>query len=121
MLGPAISPAIAGVFVQYTPAGWRSTQYFLAGTGALSVFLVFFFLPETSHPPLPHEVMKEETEKKFVPYWFNPFSSLGLVRWPNIALAVSLEYSHVLYRMNRSLSNQSNGRNVTVILLIRDD
>nr|XP_019051257.1 dityrosine transporter [Kwoniella bestiolae CBS 10118]OCF30187.1 dityrosine transporter [Kwoniella bestiolae CBS 10118] len=87
LLGPALSPAIAGIFTEYTPAGWRSCQYFLAGCGALSIFLVFFFLPETSHPPLPHETLKREKGKKFVWYICNPLSSLGLLRWPNILVA----------------------------------
>ncbi|WWC65403.1 uncharacterized protein I303_108021 [Kwoniella dejecticola CBS 10117] len=87
LLGPAVSPALAGVFTEYTPAGWRSCQYFLAGMGALSVFAVFFFLPETSHPPLPHDTLKKEQNKKFVWFFCNPLSSLGLLRWPNILLA----------------------------------
>ncbi|WWC72432.1 uncharacterized protein I206_106394 [Kwoniella pini CBS 10737] len=87
LLGPAISPALAGIFTEYTSAGWRSCQYFLGGMGALSVFAVFFFLPETSHPPLPHDLLKKEQNKKFVWYFCNPLSSLGLLRWPNILLA----------------------------------
>ncbi|WVF68151.1 hypothetical protein IAT40_002914 [Kwoniella sp. CBS 6097] len=87
LLGPALSPVLAGIFAEYTPATWRSTQYFLAGCGALSVFLVYFFLPETSHPPLPHDVLKREKGRKFVVYFCNPFKSIALVRWPNIAIA----------------------------------
>jgi len=67
---------------------WRSSQYFLAGCGVVSFLLCYFFLPETSHPPLPHDTLKEERGKKFVIYWFNPFTSLGLFRWWNIVLVV---------------------------------
>ncbi|WWD20555.1 hypothetical protein CI109_105031 [Kwoniella shandongensis] len=96
LLGPAISPIIAGIFTEYTPATWRSTQYFLAGCGALSVVLTLFLLPETSHPPLPHTKLKEEQGKKFVWYWCNPFSSLGLVRWPNVAAACFISSAGML-------------------------
>ncbi|OCF33611.1 dityrosine transporter [Kwoniella heveanensis BCC8398] len=87
LMGPALSPVLAGIFAEYTPATWRTSQYFLAGCGALSVFLVYFFLPETSHPPLPHDVLKQEKGQKFVVYFCNPFKSIALVRWPNIAIA----------------------------------
>ncbi|WVQ95702.1 hypothetical protein IAU59_002801 [Kwoniella sp. CBS 9459] len=87
LLGPALSPVLAGVFAEYTPDTWRSTQYFLAGCGALSVFLVYFLLPETSHPPLPHDVLRQEKGERFVVYFCNPFKSIALVRWPNIAIA----------------------------------
>ena len=68
---------------------WRSAQYLLAGCGVLSFLLVFFFLPETSHPPLPHDTIRAERGKKFVFYYFNPLTSLGLFRWWNIVLVVS--------------------------------
>ncbi|WRT70535.1 uncharacterized protein IL334_007533 [Kwoniella shivajii] len=87
LLGPAVSPALAGVFSEYTPAGWRSCQYFLAGMGTLSVVMVYFWLPETSHPPLAHDVLKLEKGKSFVWYWSNPVRCMGLIRWPNIAVA----------------------------------
>ncbi|WVR08471.1 hypothetical protein IAU60_005526 [Kwoniella sp. DSM 27419] len=86
LLGPAISPVIAGIFSEYTSTTWRTSQYFIAGMGALSVVLTFVFLPETSHPPLPHETLKKEKGKKFVWYWCNPFRSLALLLWPNILL-----------------------------------
>ncbi|BEJ01175.1 hypothetical protein CcaverHIS631_0510320 [Cutaneotrichosporon cavernicola] len=87
VMGPALSPVLAGIFTQYTPITWRATQYFLCAASALSVALTFMFLPETSHPPLPHERIKKERQVKFVPYWFNPIRSVLLMRYPNIALA----------------------------------
>ncbi|WVQ86011.1 hypothetical protein IAT38_008179 [Cryptococcus sp. DSM 104549] len=87
LVGPALSPVIAGIFTEYTSPTWRTSQYFLAGCGALSVLLTFFFLPETAHPPLPHDILKKERGKKFVWFTCNPLRSLGLVRWPNIAAA----------------------------------
>ncbi|WWC92114.1 uncharacterized protein L201_007068 [Kwoniella dendrophila CBS 6074] len=87
LIGPGISPAIAGIFTEYTKPGWRTTQYFLIGIASLSIFLCYFFLPETSHPPLPHETLKKQRNKKFVWFWCNPLSSLGLLRWPNILVA----------------------------------
>jgi MFS family permease len=87
VLGPALSPVLAGVFTEYTPITWRATQYFLCGASALSVALTAAFLPETSHPPLPHKRLKAELNKKFVPYWFNPIRSVLLMRYANIACA----------------------------------
>lgn len=74
-------------------------QWFLVGIAALSVILTFFFLPETSHGPLPHDVLKKEKGKKFVVYYFNPLRSLLLFRWPNICLVVSP--SQVVYSIRK--------------------
>ncbi|WVQ70615.1 hypothetical protein IAR50_000135 [Cryptococcus sp. DSM 104548] len=90
LIGPTLSPIIGGLFTEYTALTWRSAQYFLVGCSALSVFLTFFFLPETAHPPTMHEKMKKETGKRFVPYFVNPLGSLGLLRWPNIAMACAI-------------------------------
>lgn len=84
LLGPALSPVLAGVFTEYTSITWRATQYFLCAASALAVVLTALFLPETSHPPLPHDVLKKERGKKFVLYVFNPLTSLGLLRYVNI-------------------------------------
>lgn len=92
LIGPALSPILGGIFTEYTSQTWRSAQYFLAGCGALSVVLTFFFLPETFHPPTVHERLKKERGKKFVMYWVNPFRSVMLLRWPNIAMAVSRSF-----------------------------
>lgn len=65
------------------------------GCAVISVLLTFFFLPETHHPPIPHEILKAERGRKFVPYIFNPLSILGLFRWPNIC-AIAFVSSCVL-------------------------
>lgn len=87
---------------------WRSSQYLLAGCGVLSLILVYFFLPETSHPPLPHDTVREERGKKFVLYLFNPFTSLGLFRWWNIVfivrVALGLHYT-LTCRLSRPVAS----------------
>lgn len=100
LIGPALSPILGGIFTEYTSQTWRSAQYFLAGCSALSVVLTFFFLPETIHPPTVHESLKKERGKKFVMYWVNPFRSVMLLRWPNIAMAVGPLFSP--FQQNRS-------------------
>lgn len=90
LLGPSLAPVLAGVFTEYTPLSWRATQYFLCGCSALAVGLLFMFLPETSHPVIPHDKAKEETGKRFVVYKFNPLRSLGLMRYPNVVMTVSI-------------------------------
>jgi hypothetical protein len=68
---------------------WRSMQYCLTGIGALVFLLVFFWLPETWHGETPHAKACRERGKRFVMYWFNPLSSVALLRWPNVATIVS--------------------------------
>lgn len=84
VLGPALSPVIGGIFTEYTADTWRSTQYFLCGCSVLAIVLVLFFLPETSHPPLPHHRLQAETGKRFVWYWFNPVKSLAMLKYYNL-------------------------------------
>jgi hypothetical protein len=61
----------------------------LTGIGALAFLLVFFWLPETWHGETPHAKACRERGKRFVMYWFNPLSSVALLRWPNVATIVS--------------------------------
>lgn len=89
LMGPSFAPVIGGLFTQYTRLSWRSAQYFVAGVTGLAFSFTFFFLPETSHPPLPHATLKAARGKKFVWFRFNPFAILGLFRWPNICAIVS--------------------------------
>lgn len=120
LLGPALAPVLAGVFTQYTPATWRSTQYFLCGSSALAVLLTALFLPETSHPPTPHAKAKAATGKKFVPYLFNPLTCLGLMRYPNVVTTtmassfVMLEIYCVMVPMSVIFKERYNITNVAV-------
>ncbi|TXT11164.1 hypothetical protein VHUM_01915 [Vanrija humicola] len=98
LLGPALSPILAGIFTQYTALTWRATQYFLCAASALSLILLTVFFPETSHPPLPHDTAKKATGKKFVVYWFNPARSLLLLRYPNITM-ITIASSCVMLQM----------------------
>ncbi|EIN08118.1 MFS general substrate transporter [Punctularia strigosozonata HHB-11173 SS5] len=103
LLGPAIAPLTGGTFAHY--ASWRHMQYTLFFSALLTAVLVSLFLPETSHPGTrgiekaleaegihavsglaPGEVAKERRWKW---YWLNPFSSLNLLRSPNL-LAITI-------------------------------
>lgn len=95
LLGPSLSPLIGAAFTEYTPLGWRSAQYFIAGCAALSIALTYFFLPETLHEPIPHHVLCKERNRKFVPFVFNPLAILSLFCWWNIC-AISFISSAVL-------------------------
>ncbi len=65
------------------------TRYCLAGFGVTAFLLTLFLLPETYHGKTPHQIACEERGVRFVPYWFNPFRSVLLLRWPNICMIVS--------------------------------
>lgn len=49
LLGPSLSPLLAGVFTEYIHQGWRVMQYLLLAMGFIAMALVFFALPETAH------------------------------------------------------------------------
>jgi MFS family permease len=84
LIGSSFAPLIGAAFTQFTSPGWRAAQYFVAGMAALAMGLTYFVLPETMHAPIPHDTLKQERGKKFVPYVFNPLAILGLFCWPNI-------------------------------------
>lgn len=87
LLGPALSPILAGMFTEYTAITWRATQYFMCGASALAFALLALCFPETSHPVLPHHAAQKARGKKFVLYVFNPLVSLGLLQYGNIVMA----------------------------------
>ncbi|KAL7416263.1 major facilitator superfamily domain-containing protein [Mrakia frigida] len=95
VLGPALAPSIAGLFQQYTRPEWRSFQALLAAAGGLVFVLIFFFVPDTSDGPTPHELAKKATGKRFVMFWFSPFRAVALLKNPNILL-ISLNSSFTL-------------------------
>lgn len=55
----------------------------------MALVLVALFLPETSHGGTLHARLCSERDVKFIPYWFNPFKSILLLRWPNVLTMVS--------------------------------
>lgn len=102
LLGAAVAPVLGGIVSHY--ASWRLMQFFLALCGLFLYFLVYFFLPETSHPgsrgmdkaalllassrdDLPVTSSRSRSEWAWV--WLNPFSSLALLRSPNVLCIVS--------------------------------
>ncbi|KAG1459776.1 hypothetical protein G6F56_006090 [Rhizopus delemar] len=91
LLGPALGPIIGGYLSQ--GLGWRSNLWFLS-IFALCIWLgIFFLLPETSRiSPVPEMVVEEkprEEETKSKIKMVNPFSSLKLLLYPNIALTTT--------------------------------
>lgn len=86
----------AGFAAHY--ASWRDMQYALLASGLLSFITVLLFLPETSHP-MARGIDKlriaeepssgEESKRKGWRWvWVNPFSSLWLLRSPNLLIVV---------------------------------
>jgi len=79
-----------GIFTQYW--SWRVFHAALGVWGVIQVLLLFFFLPETTHPGTRGIDKIQGQEKAFV--WINPFSCLAFLRSPNI-MAVALSNSFV--------------------------
>ncbi|KIJ12561.1 hypothetical protein PAXINDRAFT_82771, partial [Paxillus involutus ATCC 200175] len=85
LVGLAIAPLCGGVAAEYW--SWRGLHLALGIWGLLQMLLIHIFLPETAHPNT-RGVDKMGCSTRMV-VWVNPFSSLGLLRSPNI-MAVTL-------------------------------
>ncbi|KII89528.1 hypothetical protein PLICRDRAFT_109834 [Plicaturopsis crispa FD-325 SS-3] len=99
LLGPALAPLAGGLAAHY--ASWRVMQLSLGLSGLIAFVLMYFLLPETSHPNARgiDKLAAEEglpegvTPRKWV--WVNPMGSLRLLRSPNL-VAVMLAGTAVL-------------------------
>lgn len=60
LCGPLLAPIVGGLLTQRW--GWRSTLWFLAAYGALTVIFIFFALPETLAVPKPVFTALDEDE-----------------------------------------------------------
>ncbi|KAH7911119.1 major facilitator superfamily domain-containing protein [Hygrophoropsis aurantiaca] len=86
LFGLAIAPLGGGLAAQY--ASWRQIHVILGAWGLLEFILVYFILPETSHPGARGiDKVDESRRSRFV--WINPLRSLLLLRSPNL-LAIAL-------------------------------
>ncbi|KAG1750072.1 major facilitator superfamily domain-containing protein [Suillus lakei] len=81
LLGVALSPITGGIAAHYW--SWRSLQWSLGLWGFIEMVFIYLLLPETSHS---HSGGIRELTTSL---WINPFSSLWLLRSPNI-MAVTL-------------------------------
>ncbi|KAG1737898.1 major facilitator superfamily domain-containing protein [Suillus paluster] len=84
LLGVALSPIIGGTAAHYW--SWRNLHYSLGLWGIIEMVLIYVSFPETSHS---HSGVIREPKTPFNFVWINPFSSLWLLRSPNI-MAVTL-------------------------------
>ena len=87
-LGTAFGSVGGGIIVNYT--SWRIIFWVLAGIG-FGVFVpAFIFLPETlaqtRHQLVLEEIHKDNPGKKFVWIPINPFSVMGALKYPNLAI-----------------------------------
>jgi MFS family permease len=86
LLGPAIAPVIGGVTAHYY--SWRVMQLGLFLFAFTCLIFTIFLQPETSQPGargVDKARAKGDSDRLV---FLNPFSSLGLLRSPNIALPV---------------------------------
>ncbi|KIP04582.1 hypothetical protein PHLGIDRAFT_120572 [Phlebiopsis gigantea 11061_1 CR5-6] len=82
LFGMSLAPTVGGVTAHYY--SWRTTQYGLAVAGVLSFLLTLIFQPETSQPGARgvDKLIEKEGKARWV--WLNPFSSIALLRSPNV-------------------------------------
>jgi hypothetical protein len=83
LLGVALSPIIGGAAAYYW--SWRSLQWSIGLWGFLEMVFIYLFLPETSHS---HSGSIRQLTTPFNFVWINPFSSIWLLRSPNIMAVV---------------------------------
>lgn len=87
LLGTALAPFTGGVTASY--ASWRVMQYALAVAAMITFILMYFLLPETSHPNSRGvDKLPEGHTRRWV--LLNPFRCLLLLRSPNLLLLVSV-------------------------------
>jgi MFS family permease len=91
LFGFAIAPLAGGIAAEYW--SWRAFNVVLGVWGMIQMLLIYIFLPETAHPNT-RGVDKMEHPRKMI-VWVNPFSSLRLLRSPNI-IAVALANTFAL-------------------------
>ncbi|KAF9239076.1 major facilitator superfamily domain-containing protein [Melanogaster broomeanus] len=91
LVGLAIAPLAGGIAAEYW--SWRAFNIGLGIWGLLQMLLIYVFLPETAHPNT-RGIDKMEGSRKML-VWVNPFSSLRLLRSPNI-VAVTLANTFAL-------------------------
>lgn len=78
-------------------------QVFLSGFGFLLLLATFFTLPETSHPGARGVDKMIEAEGRSTWVWLNPFSSLKLLKSPNITLLVRHQVLRLANTVNAKL------------------
>ncbi|CAG8788990.1 15021_t:CDS:2, partial [Cetraspora pellucida] len=81
LIGPILGPVIGGYITQYL--GWRFIFLFLSLYGGIIFVFIYFALPETFHRVQSSLPTASSPKKRF-----NPFSSLALLRYPNLTLTV---------------------------------
>jgi MFS family permease len=108
LLGNALAPIVGGWAAHYS--SWRYLHLALAVFGGVLWFLMLLYLPETSHPGATGleklakaernstrdsqetDASDEHERPSFRWVWLNPLSSLWVLRSPNLALVVSLDF-----------------------------
>lgn len=90
-MGGAISPAITGLFVQYTASSWRGMLHLLAGLSATTFLLQLIFVPNTHHTPTPYAQVRKLTGKKWIFRLeaFNPWVCIRTLKDWRLAAIVS--------------------------------
>ena len=94
LFGPAIAPLIGGIATHY--ASWRYAQWALFVMGLFALIPVALWLPETLDP---EKLQRTREERKGITS-LNPFSSLALLRAPNILILVRLRLQCSQLRAN---------------------
>lgn len=78
-------------------ASWRVMQLIVGAIGLVVFGIIWFYMPETSHPGargIDKLRLKAESgvRIKWTNYLVNPFAPLGLLRAPNVLAVVGLVF-----------------------------
>ncbi|KAH9917966.1 major facilitator superfamily domain-containing protein [Fomitopsis serialis] len=92
LIGPAIAPFLGGLSVHF--ASWRALHMIFALLSVFMFIVMYYLLPETSHPGT-RGADHKFGEEKWRWHWLNPLKSLTLLRAPNL-LVVTLATTVVL-------------------------
>lgn len=108
-MGTAFAPVIGGVIVTYT--SWRVIFWVLAGLGAFTSLLVFFFLDETIRISQVSQI-KKETGARFVFVKYNPFKVVRAFKYTNLILGgfMSMSLLYNMYTLTTTIPSVVNPR-----------
>ncbi|KAG2744396.1 MFS general substrate transporter [Suillus brevipes Sb2] len=105
LIGFGAAPFIGGAATQYW--SWRNLHYSIGAWGFLDMLLIYFSLPETSHPgTLGIDKLPLRTRRWINIPWINPLNSLWLLCSPNL-FAVTVIKMYQLFGCSHSGQNIS--------------
>ena len=84
---PGVGPFLVGVIITFRP--WQVAFWLQTALCGFGLILTVFFLPETCD----HQLNKRRANGEKINWiWFNPFTPIYLLKYPNLLLTVLLSF-----------------------------